>query len=102
MKERVSDTVIREGGGAWATWRGLPRTERIRIGASVSCLVVATLAIIQPLVRLMAYASQSDLHSYIPLVPCVAGYLVYIRRPKPRIVPGGLMSGASRRAHSGA
>ena len=28
----------------------------------------------------MLHAAQSDLHSYIPLVPFVAGYLLFIRR----------------------
>jgi exosortase C (VPDSG-CTERM-specific) len=42
--------------------------------------VTATLAFIQPLSRLMMHAAQSELHSYIPLVPCVAGYLLYTRR----------------------
>jgi exosortase C (VPDSG-CTERM-specific) len=46
--------------------------------------VVATLAFIQPLTRLMQHALQSELHSYIPLVPFVTGYLLYIQR-KPRV-----------------
>jgi exosortase C (VPDSG-CTERM-specific) len=45
--------------------------------------VVLTLAFVQPLARLMLHASQSELHSYIPLVPFVAGYLLYIQRRTP-------------------
>jgi peptidoglycan/LPS O-acetylase OafA/YrhL len=58
----------------------LPRRERQRIAGWVGWIVVVTLAFIQPLTRLMQHASQSDLHSYIPLVPFVAGYLLYLRR----------------------
>jgi exosortase C (VPDSG-CTERM-specific) len=47
----------------------------------VCWIVVATLAFIQPLTRLMQHAVESELHSYIPLVPFVAAYLLYIRRP---------------------
>jgi exosortase C (VPDSG-CTERM-specific) len=46
----------------------------------VGWIVVVTLAFVQPLIRLALHASQSELHSYIPLVPFVAGYLLYFRR----------------------
>jgi len=67
-----------------ATWLGWPRPERQRIGAWVGWIAAATLAFVQPFARLMWHASQSELHSYIPLVPCVAGYLLYIQRRTPR------------------
>jgi exosortase C (VPDSG-CTERM-specific) len=41
---------------------------------------VVTVAFVQPLTALMLHAAQSELHSYIPLVPFVAGYLLYIQR----------------------
>ena len=46
----------------------------------VGWIAVFTLAFIQPLTRLVQHALQSELHSYIPLVPFVAGYLLYIQR----------------------
>ena len=64
----------------WATWQGWPRTDRLRIGGWIGWIVVVTLASVQPLTRLMLHAAQSELHSYIPLVPLVAAYLLYIRR----------------------
>ena len=43
-------------------------------------VVVLTLAFIQPLIRLMREAAQSELSSYVLLVPFVAGYLLSIRQ----------------------
>jgi exosortase C (VPDSG-CTERM-specific) len=79
-EETLASPVAGEGAGGWAAWRGSPRPERFRIGAWVGWIVVATLAFIQPLSRLTLHAAQSELHSYILLVPCVAGYLLYIKR----------------------
>jgi exosortase C (VPDSG-CTERM-specific) len=61
-------------------WRGAPRPERLRIGGGLTWIVVITLAFVQPLTRLMLHAAQSYFYSYIPLVPLVAGYLLYIQR----------------------
>jgi exosortase C (VPDSG-CTERM-specific) len=58
----------------------LPRSKRTRITALIGWVVAATLVFIQPLVALVRHAAQSDLLSYIPLVPVVAGYLLFIRR----------------------
>ena len=41
---------------------------------------MVTLAFVQPLIELIQHAGQSSLNSYIPLVPFVAGYLLYLRR----------------------
>jgi len=57
--------------------------EQLRIGAWAGWIVVVTLAFIQPLTRLMLYAARSELLSYIPLVPLVAGYLILIHRRSP-------------------
>jgi len=66
--------------GSRATWRDLPRPQRLRVvGCAVYC-VFLTLAFIQPLIRLMLHAAQSDLHSHILLVPFITGYLLYIQR----------------------
>jgi exosortase C (VPDSG-CTERM-specific) len=78
--ETLASSIIGERTGAWSRWRGLPRPERLRIGGAVGWVFVVTLAFVQPLIRLMIHVSQSDLHSYIPLVPFVAGYLLYIQR----------------------
>jgi exosortase C (VPDSG-CTERM-specific) len=45
-------------------------------------IVAATLAFAQPLIRLMLYASESPLLSYIPLIPFVAAYLLFMRRAR--------------------
>jgi len=66
----------------------LPRPQRLRIDGYVACIVLLTLLFIQPLTRLMLYAASSDLHSHIPLVPLVAGYLLYSQRGS-LPVPGG-------------
>jgi exosortase C (VPDSG-CTERM-specific) len=79
-EEILSSSVIGGRSGVWATWRGLPRPERLRIGRAVGWIVVVTLVFVQPITRLLLYAAQSELHSYIPIVPFVAGYLLYIRR----------------------
>ena len=83
MKPReqvLQSSATGERAESWAPWHALPRPQRLRIGAWVGWIVVVTLAFIQPLTRLMLHAVQSELHSYIPLVPFVAGYLLYIRR----------------------
>jgi exosortase C (VPDSG-CTERM-specific) len=38
-----------------------------------------TLLFVQPLARILAIALENDLHSYIPLVPVISGYLLYTR-----------------------
>ena len=62
-----------------SSWHTLTRPQRLRIGACVAWIVAATVAFGQPLTRLILHAAQSDLHSYIPLVPFVSGYLLFIR-----------------------
>lgn len=80
MSVKASTPNIAEGSGGLPSRRSLLRGERLRIGAYGGWLVVVTLAFIQPLMDLMLQALQSELHSYIPLVPLVAGYLLYLRR----------------------
>jgi exosortase C (VPDSG-CTERM-specific) len=63
-----------------AAWHALPRPQQLRIGACVGWIVAATVAFGQQLITLMLYASESGLFSYIPLVPVVSGYLLFIRR----------------------
>jgi exosortase C (VPDSG-CTERM-specific) len=58
----------------------LPRPERLRAGASAGWIVLLTLAFVQSLTKLILHAAQSELHSYILLVPLVAAWLFRSRR----------------------
>jgi len=68
--------------GTWVTWRCLPCGERLRVGGCAGYLVLLLLLFAQPLTRLMLYAARSSLNSYIPLVPFISGYLLYINRSR--------------------
>jgi exosortase C (VPDSG-CTERM-specific) len=78
--ETVATPVIGQHTGAWDSWRDLPRPDRRRIGGLVGYLALVTLLFLQPLAGLVSNALGNELHSYIPLVPFVAGYLLYLRR----------------------
>ena len=78
-EETAAPAVDRRGSG-WTPWRDLPRPERWRGAGCVGYLLLLALAFIQPLTRLALYAAQSDLNSYILLVPFIAGYLLYTQR----------------------
>jgi exosortase C (VPDSG-CTERM-specific) len=78
-EETAAPAVDRRGSG-WTPWRDLPRPERWRGAGCVGYLLLLALAFIQPLTRLTLYAAQSDLNSYILLVPFIAGYLLYTQR----------------------
>ena len=80
MKGPVQDSRISSSEGPSATWRALPRPEKLRIAGLLGWIVAATLIFIQPLTELMVYAINDELLSYIPLVPFVAGYLLYFER----------------------
>jgi exosortase C (VPDSG-CTERM-specific) len=64
----------------WFAWQILPRRQRLAIAGWLGWIVLVTLALLQPLTTLMVHAAQSELHSYIPLVPLVVGGLLYLRR----------------------
>ena len=53
-----------------------------RSKAYVVYLIGLTLLFVQPLVELLRYSNQNSLHSHIPLVPVVAGYLLYLESPQ--------------------
>src|SRR6266498_2336770 len=78
-EETLPSSPIGQDAWTW-TWRALPRADRFRISGWMTWTILVTVVFIQPLTRLMFHAAQSELHSYIPLVPFVAGYLLYIRR----------------------
>ena len=71
--------------GAWATWRDLPRPQRSRVGGCAGFVIFLMLLFIQPLTRLILYASRSNLDSYIVLVPFITAYLLYLQRGRPAI-----------------
>ena len=72
--QMVSDSMSASG------WRAWPRPRRLRIVGLIAWIVAVTLAFILPLIELVQQTSQSEMNSYIPLVPFVAGYLLYLRR----------------------
>ena len=53
--------------------------------------------VFEPLRDLMDSAKRSDYYSHIILIPCVTGYLIYLKRkeilgiPSPSYVPGGIL-----------
>src|SRR5262245_16143963 len=78
--EAVAVSALGQRDAAWTTWRDLPRPQRLRVGGCVIYLALLTLLFIQPLTRLMLYAAESELYSYILLVPLIAGYLLFVQR----------------------
>ncbi len=62
-----------------AGWRRLPAGQRARLVRVLIVLGVLTLVFIKPLAELMAYASRTDLHSHIVLIPVVVVYLLHLR-----------------------
>jgi exosortase C (VPDSG-CTERM-specific) len=82
-------SVSGNAAGPGTSWRALPRPERLRIAGWAGWIIVVTLAFSQPLIDLWQHAAQSELHSYIPLVPLVTCYLLHIRR---KTLPTGFRS----------
>lgn len=76
----MAATAVDQRAGAWARWRDLPRPHRLRVGGFAAYLLLLTLLFLQPLTRLMVYVAQSDMRSYILMVPFISGYLLYIER----------------------
>jgi exosortase C (VPDSG-CTERM-specific) len=72
----------RRGKSAWAAWLSLPDDERRRIRQWAMWTLLGTLVFAQPLFRLVVLASETPLHSHIPLVPVIAAYLLYQQRDK--------------------
>src|SRR5687768_9464376 len=78
--KRSATPVISEETGHLPLRPSLVSTQRVRVRFCVVWVVVATLAFFEPLVALMRHAVASELLSYIPLVPLVAGYLLFMKR----------------------
>jgi exosortase C (VPDSG-CTERM-specific) len=90
----TSSVVEQRNGGPWAAWRELPRPRRLRIAALAVYLGLVTLLFLVPLTRLLLHAITSYLHSYIPLVPFIAGYLLYVR-PLPPLAAARTSAGGT-------
>ena len=58
---------------------GLESPQRRRIIGLAGSAGLVTLLFVQPLARLLVLALHSELHSYIPFVPFISGYLLYIQ-----------------------
>jgi exosortase C (VPDSG-CTERM-specific) len=80
--EEVANSVLDQRAGAWATWLDLDRSQRRRIIALTGSAGLLSLLFVQPLARILDLALQNDLHSYIPLVPAISGYLLYTQPRK--------------------
>src|SRR5687767_11862181 len=83
--EAMANSVIEHRAGAWAAWRHLERSRRLRIIGVAGSVGLLTLLFVQPLARILGIALQNDLHSYIALVPVISGYLLYTR-PRKEVV----------------
>ena len=70
---------------AWTTSPDRPLLQRSRVVGYVAYLIALTFLFLQPITRLVIYASYSDLHSHILLVPFISGYLLYMNRARPLV-----------------
>lgn len=68
---------------AWASWRELPRPQRLRIAGMFGYVGLLAIVFLQPLGRLVLYASHNGLASHIVLVPFISAYLLLIQRRRP-------------------
>jgi exosortase C (VPDSG-CTERM-specific) len=76
-KQFVASSVIVQRTGARSAWRNLSRPQQSRIIGLAGCASLVTLVFVQPLVELLGLALENELHSYIPIVPLISGYLLY-------------------------
>lgn len=97
---------LRHGGRtALNSWLSLPEHERRRIRGWAVWTLVGAFAFVQPLFGLAVLASDTPLHSHIPLVPFIAAYLLYQERETlpapgraawaPALLLGGLSAAAA-------
>lgn len=82
-EEALAIAVRRPRMMAWAAWRNWPRPQQPRVVWCTIYVVLVALLFMQPLVRLLSLAAQNELHSHIPLMPLIAGYLLYVQRRSP-------------------
>ena len=82
----------------------MPLADRTRVIGWAMWVVLGTLVLIQPLLRLLTLASTTSLHSHIPLIPVISAYLLLQQRetlpaPGPRAwAPALLLIGLSAAA----
>ena len=80
-EERVGSTAVAiQGKSFFGGWRELRPRQRRCLLLYFSFVVLLGLAYIRPLIALAIYASKTDLHSHIMLIPFISAYLIYIRR----------------------
>jgi exosortase C (VPDSG-CTERM-specific) len=79
MKEAIDTLADAAPGAPSSAWPERAPARRSRIAGYAVYLVSLTLAFAAPLVNLTVHAAQHSLHSHIPLIPLMAGYLFYIR-----------------------
>jgi exosortase C (VPDSG-CTERM-specific) len=77
-EETVPTSLIGQRPGALTVRQDLSRPERLRLTALTGYTGLVTLLFVQPLARLLGLAVQDDLHSHIPLVPLISGYLLWV------------------------
>lgn len=80
MKESTSTPVVAQSTEIWAKWQSMPRPTRLRIASCAGWMAGLTVAYVQPLTDLIRRSMQSELNSYIPLVPFVSAYVFYLQR----------------------
>src|SRR5438876_6312251 len=84
LKPPAEDTELTRPGSERVrpslSWRNARQTLHTRVAAFLGFAVLLTAVFIKPLFSLAANAMQSQLDSYIALVPFISGYLIYTRR----------------------
>jgi exosortase C (VPDSG-CTERM-specific) len=79
----------------WSAWRGPVGPQRERLDKYAFYIALCAALFIRPLAGLMRHAAEFQLHSHIPLIPFVVGYLLYLGRgaeaPVYRTSPAGAM-----------
>ena len=78
-EESVARSVIGQRPREWTTWQDSRDPRRRRIIGLAGYVGLVSVLFVQTLTRLLGLALDNDLHSYIPIVPVISGYLLYIR-----------------------
>jgi exosortase C (VPDSG-CTERM-specific) len=89
----VARSFHKRRAAAWATWRELPRPQRLRIAGMVGYVGLLAVLFLQPLARLALYATQNGLASHVVLVPFISAYLFLNDRRRPAADYGGSLTG---------
>jgi exosortase C (VPDSG-CTERM-specific) len=78
-EETVARSVIGQRPREWSAWQDLRDPRRRRIIGLAGYIGLVSVLFVQTLARLLGLALQNDLHSYIPMVPVISAYLLYLR-----------------------